>query len=47
MERIKLHVSNFETTDNLFELAEAYILLQELLKEHEFPIREYIKWKKK
>lgn len=45
--KIRSKVDTFVVTDNLFELADAYILIKEFLKKEDFPLAEYIKWLKK
>lgn len=45
--KILSNVNNFYCIDDLFLLAEASIIIKDLLKEQEFPVKEYEKWLKK
>lgn len=40
-------ISKYLTSDDLFELADAEIIINTILRENRFPKREYREWQKK
>lgn len=45
-EIILTKVFNFYNNDDLFELAEAYSFINEVLRSNKFPTAKYLKWLK-
>lgn len=44
--KIRNLINEFDLFDNLFKLAEAQNLINDLLKKNKFPTEEYIEWLK-
>lgn len=43
-DEIRILVNSYDLFDDIFKLAEAYVLIENILVESEFPLKYYKKW---
>lgn len=43
--RLRKRINDFNLTDDLFYLAEAYLLINEIMEGEEFPLQEFVIYK--